>query len=557
MTLSDYLVQVLIENEVTDVFGIPGGVVLDFLDKLNSSSQITPHLNYHEQAAAFAALGCSQINYGLSVAYATKGPGFTNLITGIADAYADSIPALFITGHSVAKNQTSARFEMEQELHLPSLVGSITKYIGTINSIEEIWKIDYAIKVALNNRKGPVVLDILSSLWNVEVPKTITRVEICEEDESELVIEVCENIIKSIGQAQRPLILIGNGIRQANAVKEFIDFANLCNLPVVSSRCSEDIGSNCNNYFGYVGSHGIRSANFIFAKSDFVVSIGNRLGFPNNSKSYKKALSNKKMIRIEIDPSELEREFDNTTQYMVDLNDVLANISSINLHKNSEWLDYCRLLRESLCDVDNCSTVDKISDIFMKLPEDYAIVCDVGNNEFWASQAYIKSGRKNRIIYSQSFGVLGNALAKSIGVYYSTKKTVVCVIGDQGLQLNIQELQYISQECIPITIIVINNWASGMIRDRQRSKNLEALVHTTKETGFSSPAFVDIARAYKIKYSTAFEITNEPQIIELVIEDDVELCPKLPVGNDIQDMMPYLPREIYDELNGGIVYEEI
>ena len=540
MTFVDYLIQKLINNGVTDVFGIPGGVVLDFLDCTNRTEGIAPHLSYHEQAAAFEACGYAQVNHTLGVAYATRGPGFTNMITGIADAYADSIPVLFLTGHSGAAVSHGMRFEKDQEMDTVSMVKHITKYAVAIETECEFWKIDEAIHIALAERKGPVFLDISSSLWNKNVE---IFTEANSQDEKKI-----ETTIPKLSHYKRPVLLVGDGIRQSNSLHDVIRFAEKHMLPVISSRCSEDVGSNCNNYYGYVGSHGMRAANFIFDKADLVIALGNRMAFSPESKSFAKSLRNKQIIRVDIDERELKREFPNTINCCCDIKDFILNIDNVQFSSCEQWLNYCKQLKETLHGFDSCETVERICDVLCETPEDSVIVADVGNNEFWVAQAYILAEVKNRILYSKAFGVLGNAVCKSIGAYYATRKPVICFIGDQGFQLNVQELQLVSQEQLPITICIINNRASGMIRDRQIVKYGECC-GTTPETGFDCPNIKKIANAYDIEYRTQFKKSNEPLIVELMIDEDVVLKPNLPVGNSCKEMEPLVPDDVFQLLD--------
>ena len=544
MIFVDYLIQKLIENGVTDVFGIPGGVGLDLRDCINRTNGITPHLSYHEQAAAFEACGYAQVNHTFGVAYATRGPGFTNLITGIADAYADSIPVLFLTGHSGTAVKHSMRFEKDQEMDTVSMVKYITKYAATIESESEIWKINEAINQALSGRKGPVFLDVSAGLWQ----KTVEVIN----DDREKFEKKTELDISDFTQYMKPILLVGDGVRQSNSLKEVIRFAEQHNLPVISSRCSEDVGSNCKNYYGYVGSHGMRTANFIFDKADLVIALGNRMAFSPNSKSFASSLVNKKIIRVDIDKTELQREFPNTKQYNCDIKEFISNCDNMQFFCDEKWIKYCDKLKLALHGVDTCETVEFVKDMFKKIPNDSVVVADVGNNEFWVALAYVLSGVKNRILYSKAFGALGNAIAKSIGVYYATLKPVVCIIGDQGFQLNIQELQMIAHEQLPITICVLNNRASGMIRDRQIVKYNGVCCGTTPETGYDCPSIKKIAVAYEIEYKTQFEILNKPLIVELIINEDVTLKPNLPIGNSCKEMAPLIPMEVFHSLDKGI-----
>ncbi len=545
MKVADYLVDYLITQGVTDVFGIPGGVVLEFLYALDKDSRINAHLSYHEQGAAFEACGYAQYEHKLGVAYATRGPGFTNLITAIADAYADSLPVLFITAHSGKTVGHEQRFEKDQELDSVSMVKDIVKYAATVDHTDFVCKaIQTACHCAVSGRKGPVLLDFSASLWGKDVDKKADK-----KKEAKLEESVGEQILDSLQQAKRPIFLVGDGIRQANAVQAFTRLCKKLAVPVLSSRCSQDVGVISDYYYGYVGSHGIRYSNFIFAKADLVIALGNRLGFPLESRSFTKALANKKIIRIENDVKELQRKIPNTKSFYCDVGNAIERLtrSEFLLEDNSEWLGICATLKRELKTYDVNDVVDKLIYILKQIDPNTTICCDVGNNEFWVSRAYVEADIKNRILYSKSFGTLGCSLPKSIGVALASKKPVLCIVGDHGLQLNMQELQLIVQEQIPICVLVINNYSSGMIRDREKIKFAGHYVHTTLNSGYGTPDFFSVATAYKVPYEE--EVKTYPSIVELMVNEEIGLEPGLPAGRDCQDMEPYLERRLYDKLN--------
>lgn len=560
--MSDYIVECLIERHVTDVFGIPGGVILELIYAFHRRKEvITPHLSYHEQAAGFAACGYAQSSGLLGVAYATRGPGFTNLITAIADAYCDSIPTLFITAHASPQQVCNMRVMTDQEIDTCSMVRNITKYAKRIDDILDApIALNEACDIAMTGRKGPVFIDIAADLFNkeIEVAGQIQEAILANNQISDIV----KSVVKSICTSKRPVILIGDGVNQVRLSEKFRKFIAKANIPVLSSRYSHDIIGDSEYYYGYVGSHGIRAANFILAKTDLIVSIGNRLCFPVNSDSFRNITSRAKIIRFDIDETEFERVIPNSLNYNMDITPLLSVLADITYDygNHSEWLETCNILKEHLRNEDVCLGIVSIADILKSVSSDVIIVNDVGNNEFMVSRACIFSACGNRVLYSKSFGALGCALGKSIGAYYAKRKPVLCFVGDQGLQINIQELQFIAQHCLPITIVLINNNASAMIKDRERIMFDGEYVHTTKESGYRTPNFQKIVEGYGIPF---YLLTREsmvtikrklrsfesPSFIELVIEEDNALNPNLPKGRPCQDLEPQILREKFDYLN--------
>lgn len=543
MTGAQYIVESLIKRGTTDAFGIPGGVVLGLLYEMESyKPQFTPHLSYHEQCAGFAACGYAQVSGKIGVAYATRGPGFTNLITAIADAYYDSLPTLFITAHSVPCPPERMRVMSDQEMDTCSMVRNITKMSIRLDD-EEVFAdtIDRALDIAVEGRKGPVFLDIASALFkkDIAVSTKAEKQPLQREDYSKQIEEIAD----AIRNAKRPVILIGDGINQSQASDLFRQFVKKVNIPVVSSRFSHDVMAGQEHYYGYVGGHGMRAANFILAKTDLILSLGNRLHFPPKSESYGGVMDHAKLLRVEIDENEFNRSIQNTVNYHCDLKELLSQSleKDSDYGAHSDWLKVCGILKEELKKEDINPAIEAIISVLKQTEKGTAVVTDVGNNEFWVSRGAVESGYENRVLYSKSFGALGCGLGKAIGAYYATKKPIVCFVGDQGLQLNIQELQYISQHQIPISIVLLNNGTSGMIKDREMAYFNQPL-HTTKESGYGSPDFKVIAEVYGIKASNLVN-SEEPVLIEIPIDSNVSLSPVLPRGKRCQDMMPELTAE--------------
>lgn len=554
MKVSEYIAEFLGYNGVTDVFGIPGGVILDLMYAFDAQEGITPHLSYHEQCAGFAACGYAQLKNTIGVAYATKGPGFTNLLTAIADAYYDSIPVLFITAHTAESLPDGCRLAADQDMDTCTMVRNITKYAERIDNVEDIVaSLQNAYEIALEGRKGPVFLDFAASLFRKEMSHSdISFASSGYKNVDAYVDEIC----MELRNAKRPVILIGDGINQSHTAAYFNIFANQVETPVLSSRYSHNIVNNTNLYYGYVGSHGIRYANFILSKSDLVVSLGNRLYFPSASDSYGRIVKQAKFLRFDVDDGELKKHPLMPKGCNVDMRDLFFALKNTNVDcgNHTDWINICNIIRSKLWDADINEAVLNISKLISTIPSDYTIVNDVGNNEFWVSRACVYAKATNRTLYSKSFGALGNALGKAIGAYYASLTPVIVFVGDQGLQMNIQELQFISQHSLPIAVIVLNNNSSGMIKDREVASGYSYSLHTTNDSGYGGPLFSRIAEAYGIAYynqTGGFSLSeiSHPMLIEINISDSVSLTPFLPKGRDCQDMEPRLNEALYNKLN--------
>ena len=562
MKVADFLVDFLIKKGTTDAFGLPGAVILELIYAMDRrKGEFCPHLSYHEQGAGFAASGYAQASGKLGVAYATRGPGFTNLVTAITDAYCDSIPVLFLTSHAVAPKHKGMRIEANQEVDTCEMVKNVTKYRKRVTSVDEFVPSLYeAYYCAMTGRRGPVFLDISAKIWKEDV-NSACRDGLVKE---KVIIDPCilGNVESLINQAKRPVILIGDGINQTNTTDSFKQFSNRVGIPVLSSRYGHDIIGDSPLYYGYIGSFGLRYSNFILSKADLIISLGNRLNFPINSESYKNIPFQAQIVRFEGDKEEFSRDIPNAINYHFDLMDLLPALASFEgkYIKHDKWIYTCNEIREKLWDYDVNEVVKTVDAILSYANINYAAITnDVGDNEFWISRACAHSKCGIKSLYSKSFASLGCALPKSIGAYCSTMKPVVCFTGDQGFQMNIQELQAIANDNIPILIVVMNNLASGMIRDKEK-KMYGTYLHSTLDSGYSMPDLSKIADAYGISYYDSDQISNReikdiitkidsPTILNLRINPELGLAPYLPIGRATQDMEPRLEQSIYDYIN--------
>lgn len=559
MNAADYIVEELIKYGVTDTFGVPGGVILKLLYAMQKYvPKLTPHLNYHEQMAGFAACGYAQASGKLGVAYATRGPGITNMVTCIAEAYQESLPVLFLTAHG-ARIKSNRRFENEQELDIVKGVSDFAKYAVNIETVEEVpEKFHRACQIALSGRKGPVLLDFSTKIFAKEIVGTFEYyvaapvfIQECE-DQSEIAIEAIKEELK---KSKRPIILIGNGLRYSALNERLAMLADTLNIPILSSRASQDLCAGSVNYFGYIGSHGTRYSNFILSKADLLIVIGNRLGFPIDSESYSPVVKNKKIIRLDIDQTEFNEGLPNSENYIVDARILIKKFIDKGMKSNnySEWLEVCSECKNQLDTYDIPEVVDKLEKFLIEQNKEKLYVCDVGNNEFWFARAYEYIRPGGNVLYSIAYGTLGTALGRAIGAYYATKKDIICIIGDQGFQYNIQELQYISTWSLPIKIVLLNNAASGMIKDHEEKLFGNELVHVDIETGYSTPDFEKIVHGYGVFYTKdetiAVDESKKQLVYEINFDKNILLTPILPKGNVCQDMSPLINRDKYNYLD--------
>ena len=561
MTVAAFMAAQLAAQGVTHAFGIPGGVVLDFLYALEAQSGLTPHLCYHEQGAGFAACGFAQATGTLGVAYATRGPGFTNLITPIAEAYCDSVPVLFVTAHATPELPGNMRVRADQEIDVCALVKGIVKDAVRLDVLEDVVPVfERLCRLAMSGRKGPVVLDVAAKLFGCELPCVVGSADTasCAAPASSLAAE----LVGRLKAARRPVLLVGDGVKQAGAEDLFRRVSARLEVPVLSSRFSHDVAAAEANYFGYIGSHGLRAANFILAKADLVVALGNRVHVPVTSPSFAHVFAQARLLRYDVDATEFAREIPNALCRNIDLVQLLEAVSAstpFDAGDHTAWCETCRTLASELKETDVNVAVAALARLLTATPDETPVVCDVGNHEFFLSRAAVLIGANNKFVYSKSFGALGSALGKAIGVCEALTRPVLCVVGDQGLQMNVQELQYLVRRQLPVVVVVVDNRASGMVRDRELATGRPAL-HVTETSGYGCPDWAAIAGGYGLSHRVFDQLDASelrdllkgdlgPVLLSLDIPEALPLTPFLPKGNPCTALEPALPPNIFARLN--------
>lgn len=564
MKVSDYIVEFLIKQGVTDVFGYPGGMVAHLMNSFDKyKGQISVHTNYHEQASSFAANGYAQVSGKVGVAYSSSGPGATNMITGICNAYFDSIPTVFLTGQVntyEAKRNLPIRQKGFQETEIIPIVQSITKYCAYVEREEDIrYELEKAFYIAKEGRKGPVLLDIPMNVQRMEIePEKLRPFESEEQKSTEIDVGV---IVEALKKAKRPVLLVGAGVKSEQARKLVNELVKKWKIPVVSSMIAVDVVPSSEGMnFGFLGAYGSRTANFIVAKSDLVIAIGSRLDVRQVGGKRENFAPNAQLIRVDIDAGELSHRVNDREKHICANAEVVLQklcteeVDVLNL--TNGWIDVCRQLREELDGLDDKAPNIAVKKIGKVISAEYTITTDVGQNQVWVAQSFETKAGQN-VLFSGGLGSMGYSLPAAIGAYYGNRKPVIAFNGDGGLQMNIQELQFIAREKLPIAIVVLNNHALGMIRHFQEMYFEGNYTQTVDGNGYESPDFEKIAQAYGIRYEmldASKEITQdildimEPILIEVIFSENTYVFPKLEFGKPNQDQEPLLDRKMFERL---------
>lgn len=568
MKVSDYIVEFLINKGITDLWGYPGGSVTNLTDSLyKRKDKINAHVVYHEQAAGFAACAYANRNGIPGVAYSTGGPGATNLLTAVGHAYYDSIPVIFMTGNvntHEAKGDLKIRQRGFQESDIVSVASPLTKISVYVEKPEKIkYYLEKIFYYATTNRPGPVLIDLPMDVLRAQVDAESLEGFVKTKSDKENVEETrFENCIKeALKLSKAPCLLLGNGLKRAMMQDKVRQVVEHLKMPYVTSMIAFDVIEHNEYYNGFVGAYGNRFANIVLSKSDLVIALGSRLDQRQVGAIRENFAKDAQIIRVDIDAGELSyMVHQNELSFCMDVEQALDILLNITLHRTfDEWNLKCNVVKEKLKGIDKAIPTEFLEELSKYIPENAMITTDVGQNMVWVPQAFhVKKGQK--YMFSGGMGAMGHALPAAIGACYPRNQGIsVCVCGDGGIQMNIQELQYIYREQIPVKIIVMNNYALGMIRHFQEMYFDSIYYQTTENGGYSVPDFAKIAEAYGIRgrvitcieqlKELEYELNDEqPLLLEVRINEDTYVLPKLEYGKPNYDQQPLLDRKLLKEL---------
>lgn len=565
MKLSDYIAFFLAERGCTHVFGYLGGAVTHLIDSFYQTDHLSFIGTYHEQGAAFAAEGYARMKNDVGVAVATSGPGATNLLTGVGSAYFDSIPCLYLTGQVNTyeyKGDSPVRQVGFQETDIVSIVKPITKYAVRITEPSKIrYELEKAVYLANSGRKGPVLLDIPMDIQRAEVDVNMLKGYFPQKEQEEGFDT--DYVADCLLQSCWPVLLVGGGVRSSGARKALEEFAERLQIPVVSSLMGRDAYDNANvNYCGMIGAYGNRYANLAIANSDFILALGTRLDTRQTGTNITGFAREAKLIRVDIDRNELDRKVkENEYGIAMDVGRFLNLLNDNNKIKSIQpslyrpWLKRIQVFLKKYPSFSSESLDDPnfiMTELSGMVGENDVVCLDVGQNQMWAAQS-LTITKSQRLLICGGMGAMGFSLPASIGAYYSHVNSghVIAIVGDGGLQMNIQELELLKRNHIPIKIIVMNNHSLGMIRHFQELYFDGRYNGTVKD--YEAPDFCHIASAYGIpavRVTTLEQLrgvrdlllSDEPVLIDIPLPQDTHVYPKLSVDRPIEDQEPLLPR---------------
>ena len=585
--LSDYIAKRLKQvYKVKNVFMVSGGGAMHLNNSFGKYLKYT--CNHHEQACAIAAEGYARVNQELAVVNVTTGPGGLNCLNGVFGQWTDSVPVLYISGQ-VKFSTTMAscpnlklRQLGDQEVDIIKVVKPLTKYAVMVTDPNEIkYHLDKAIYEATHGRFGPVWLDIPMNIQAAMInEKNLKNFTPPLSSPSAFIGNL---VVKKIKKSSRPLIVAGHGIRLSNTQKNFYKLIEKLKIPVVTTFNGFDLLETDNKYYiGRIGTVGQRAGNFALQNADLILFVGTRNNIRQVSYNWENFAKNAFKIIVDIDNNELNKpvvkpDLSINTDLKYFMPQFLKSIKNINNSKYLSWLKFCQNLKNKYC-FENYKEQKQKTKIIEPYNFTYTLTKCLKENDIFVmangsacvcsfQNSVIK--KNQRFILNSGDASMGFALPASIGASLSSKgRNVICLEGDGSIMMNIQELQTIKYNKLPIKIFVINNNGYSSIRQTQRNFFNGKMTGSGVDSGVSVPDFIKIGKAFDIKTkriknpkTMEKEIKEvlkykQPVLCEVMVEKEYAFLPKLSakklpdgtmVSPTLEDMYPFIDRKEFEE----------
>lgn len=547
LTGSEIVIECLKEQGVDTVFGYPGGAILNIYDALYEHKDEIRHvLTSHEQGASHAADGYARATGKVGVCLATSGPGATNLVTGIATAYMDSVPLVAITANVGRPLLGKDSF---QEVDIAGIVMPVTKHsyiVKDVNGLADTLR--RAFYIAKSGRPGPVLVDITKDATGAKAEYTPKGPEAIVRSVERIREEDIDRAVQMIEEASKPFIFVGGGVTISGAQEELIELARTLQAPVCDSLMGKGAFPGTEEYYtGMLGMHGTKSSNLGVTDSDLLIVVGSRLSdrVTGNTKNFAK---NAKILQLDIDPAEVNKNVVVDASVIGDVKEILKRLNArLRPQEHGEWLAHVKDLKERYplrYDQDQLTGPYIIEKLYELTKGDAIITTDVGQHQMWAAQFY-KYPKPRRFLTSGGLGTMGYGLGAAIGAKLGMpEKTVVNIAGDGCFRMNMNELATAVRCNIPLVELVLNNHVLGMVRQWQTLFYKEHYSHTVLQ---DSVDFVKVAEAMGadgIRITKKEEVVpaleralknKKPIVVDCHIDSDLKVFPMVPAGADIED----------------------
>jgi acetolactate synthase-1/2/3 large subunit len=520
MRVADYIFERLVEVGLTHTYSVTGRGALFLTDAVAKNKNVTNVSTHHEQAAGYAAVAHSQFTNEISVCLVSTGCASTNAITPALSAWQDGIPTVFISGQNTLEETTrhtgiQIRTYGQQEADIIALVEKITKYSVMLTNPQEIGlEMDKLIEYATTGRKGPVWLDVPLDIQSMQVDQSsLARWINPIKKKAAVKVSELEKFNLLLNESKSPLLLLGHGVRSADSIANLELFLNKTQIPVIFTASAVDIiGSGNVGSIGSIGMMGsTRSAARALQEADLLVILGSRMNTMITGPDFEDFGRNAKVVLVDIDPVEHSKPGRRVDLYIEE--DVKVFIEKINSDVTykapKSWINHCEFLKlksfkleEFMSGTDGVDLYQIAKTLSELLPKDAVLVTDSGLIELiLPTNIQFKTGQ--RCLHPVSQGAMGYALPAAVGAHYAAQRQIYTVIGDGSIMMNIQELQTIRHNKIPIIIIVLNNNAYSIIRKRQVELFRGRTIGTDSSNGLSCPDFEEIASCFALRYIRA------------------------------------------------------
>ena len=539
---SEIVIECLKEQGVDIVFGYPGGAILNVYDALyKHQEEITHVLTSHEQGAAHAADGYARATGKVGVCMATSGPGATNLVTGIATAYMDSVPMVAITAN-VGVNMLGK--DSFQEIDIAGVVMPITKHSFIVKNVEDLAPtIRRAFKIAKSGRPGPVLVDITKDVTAAEAEYTYEEPAVIERKTDTIREEDINKVIEMIKVSRRPYIMAGGGVIISGASEELKEFAEKVDAPVCDTLMGKGAyDGTSERYTGMIGMHGTKVSNLGVSRSDLVIVVGARFSdrvIGNASKFAPSA----KIIHIDIDAAEIDKNIPANASIVGDAKEVLTILNSkLPTQSNRSWMAEIKDLTEKnpvTYDMDHLNGPATIKKIYEITEGNAIITTDVGQHQMWAAQNYTYKEPRT-FLSSGGLGTMGYGVGAAIGAKYGRPdKTVVNIAGDGCFRMNMNEIATAARYKVPIIQVVLNNHVLGMVRQWQNLFYGQRYSNTVLDDSVDFVAVSKALGANASKITSIEEFETEfkkaltadgPTVLDVMIDSDDKVWPMVAPG---------------------------
>jgi acetolactate synthase-1/2/3 large subunit len=518
--VADYIIDYIYKHGTDAIFTVAGGGAMFLNDAVVLHKKITCICNHHEQASAMAAEAYAKTKNQIGAVMVTSGPGSTNAITGIMEAYQNSIPVIVISTQTKKAQMVaysgvpSLRQFGIQEVDIIPIIKSITKYCAVVDNPSSVqYHLDKAYYWALNGRPGPVWLDIPSDIASVDLPKKQTSFSPPKQTSVKGVDKQIQQIAERIRLSKKPLIIAGGGIKLANARKIFRTFITDTHIPVVTTDMGIDLLEyKHSSYVGHGGTKGDRAANIVIQNSDLILALGSRLSVPFIGHEYDTWAPKAYKIVVDVDPEEHKKKTIHIDSFVQgDVRQVIKKLSPKlkHFHVNNKWIKDCQYIKHNYAlklasssqdTANQINMYDAISEISNQSSPHDIFITDAGITAYVSTQS-IKIKKDQRMIIPGATLTMGYNLPAIIGVWSANKTSrILCITGDGSFQMNIHELATIAYHRIPAKIFITNNKGYLAIRTTQKNFFDSRFIGEGKKSGVSFPDNELIAKAYGIKY---------------------------------------------------------